>query len=661
MRRDQNPKRFSGLFMRILLSYTTILAVAIVMNVFFYSLAYRRVEENTLESRRLLLSQTADSLSRLISDVISDGKQILATAQVNSLLYCREEDFTVYKKLSVMRLQEELTRRIAYNDSIDSILVLFTRSGISASNAGIRREDALSAELSERFGLTTARLNEASTGHLPFTYDSESGRFTAFCYDSVIRSRPDAICLMAVSTTAVHTILESGADEDGVALWLLSPDGQAIAASSRILPKEALSRLAEETDFSADLHGVSCRFLRTDLSVGGWRLAVAVDMEHFKQPLRRLQEVYISVTLAALVLGALLAVFFSRRRANRIAQITRLFIDRSGAARDELSALEEGMQRLLDENSQYRENIASHLGEIRENWIIRVLHKKIGSEESFRQGCLDYQTGFTSDVFTLVCLEAVAYTGISEAAGDTAEDIYDLVNYSLDAFAGEFLSRRYNSLRCFYNNCFYYILNPKELPEVSLTADEEREELRRICLSLISYARERVGVSLRCYISGTVSGATGLASAYEETREGMARIEAYGISDALNDRESVEATLTAIQSQKDQEKTVSVQVDAIRRSIDARFRDPMLSVSLIADDFHISQSYLLRLFKKELGVGVLEYISQQRVEEAKQLLKETKDTVSVIAEKVGYTNSLALIRAFRKQENLTPTEYRHLF
>ncbi len=98
----------------------------------------------------------------------------------------------------------------------------------------------------------------------------------------------------------------------------------------------------------------------------------------------------------------------------------------------------------------------------------------------------------------------------------------------------------------------------------------------------------------------------------------------------------------------------------VARYVGEHYMDPELSVASVAEYLGVSQSYLLRVFKKEgSGCSVSDYIHRRRVDEAKILLKTTDDTVGDIALKVGYANSLALIRAFKRLENgKTPTEYR---
>jgi AraC-like DNA-binding protein len=120
-----------------------------------------------------------------------------------------------------------------------------------------------------------------------------------------------------------------------------------------------------------------------------------------------------------------------------------------------------------------------------------------------------------------------------------------------------------------------------------------------------------------------------------------------------------EETIYALCHPETEQKEESYGVRVVRY-IEENYTDPELSVSMVAEHFGVSQSYLLRVFKKEgSGCSVSDYIHRRRVDEAKILLKTTEETVGDIAVRVGYTNSLALIRAFKRLENgLTPSAYR---
>lgn len=75
----------------------------------------------------------------------------------------------------------------------------------------------------------------------------------------------------------------------------------------------------------------------------------------------------------------------------------------------------------------------------------------------------------------------------------------------------------------------------------------------------------------------------------------------------------------------------------------------------------LSPTYLSNVFKKETGKTFLEYIQEIRMEKAKELLKHTCDTVSIISEKVGYSDVRYFTKTFIKSTGLKPNEYRKIY
>lgn len=83
-----------------------------------------------------------------------------------------------------------------------------------------------------------------------------------------------------------------------------------------------------------------------------------------------------------------------------------------------------------------------------------------------------------------------------------------------------------------------------------------------------------------------------------------------------------------------------------------------IKLSEIADIFHYNEQYLGRLFKKETGQNVIDYVNRQRLLYAKKLLEETQDKVVEIAAKSGFNNVTYFNRLFQREYRLTPTQYR---
>ena len=83
-----------------------------------------------------------------------------------------------------------------------------------------------------------------------------------------------------------------------------------------------------------------------------------------------------------------------------------------------------------------------------------------------------------------------------------------------------------------------------------------------------------------------------------------------------------------------------------------------LTASNIAEQFHMSASYLSQYFKAKQGITVLDYITNLKMDTAKNLLLTTSLTVSQIAEQIGYANEKTFTRRFKQMMGVTPGEYR---
>jgi transcriptional regulator GlxA family with amidase domain len=68
-----------------------------------------------------------------------------------------------------------------------------------------------------------------------------------------------------------------------------------------------------------------------------------------------------------------------------------------------------------------------------------------------------------------------------------------------------------------------------------------------------------------------------------------------------------------------------------------------------------------RRFRKAAGMTPLEYVHAIRLEQAKQLLETTDETLDKLAERVGYEDATFFSRLFRRKVGLTPAQYRRRF
>ena len=86
-----------------------------------------------------------------------------------------------------------------------------------------------------------------------------------------------------------------------------------------------------------------------------------------------------------------------------------------------------------------------------------------------------------------------------------------------------------------------------------------------------------------------------------------------------------------------------------------------ISLAVLADVFHLNPQYISQLFKNEIGVGFLAYLTNIRIEKAKKLLLSTALSVTDVASQSGYGDYRVFTKVFKKTEGVTPSQFRREF
>lgn len=80
----------------------------------------------------------------------------------------------------------------------------------------------------------------------------------------------------------------------------------------------------------------------------------------------------------------------------------------------------------------------------------------------------------------------------------------------------------------------------------------------------------------------------------------------------------------------------------------------------IADTFGISPNYLSQIFKKNMEIGISEYITTQKITESKRLLRETNLKIYEISDQLGFESSFYFSKVFKKITGVSPKDYRNM-
>lgn len=83
-----------------------------------------------------------------------------------------------------------------------------------------------------------------------------------------------------------------------------------------------------------------------------------------------------------------------------------------------------------------------------------------------------------------------------------------------------------------------------------------------------------------------------------------------------------------------------------------------LSLGMLAEKYHVDSSYLSRMFRKETGVNLIQFITRTRIDRAKELIRRGRGNLTEIAFMVGYDDYTNFNKVFRRLEGCSPSEYR---
>lgn len=98
--------------------------------------------------------------------------------------------------------------------------------------------------------------------------------------------------------------------------------------------------------------------------------------------------------------------------------------------------------------------------------------------------------------------------------------------------------------------------------------------------------------------------------------------------------------------------------ERIRSYIEENYKDPDICLSDLALKFHVSESYVTRVIKKECGKSYTEFLNILRLEEAKRILENSGSIQSQeVAERAGYLNKHYFCRIFKQYTGSSPMEY----
>ena len=151
-----------------------------------------------------------------------------------------------------------------------------------------------------------------------------------------------------------------------------------------------------------------------------------------------------------------------------------------------------------------------------------------------------------------------------------------------------------------------------------------------------SYCQEALRLRVEAYLLKPVD--------FEELREIVDSLKIkLGEMDLLQDAPTAD---------KDR-KLIQEMTDYLNRHLDEE-----ISLRLLGEVFYLTPNYISRIFRNELGVNYLSYLTHLRIEKARELLLKTDRGIAEVSEAVGFHDYRTFTKVFKRYEGVPPTQFR---
>ncbi|MCJ8006969.1 helix-turn-helix domain-containing protein [Lederbergia wuyishanensis] len=118
-------------------------------------------------------------------------------------------------------------------------------------------------------------------------------------------------------------------------------------------------------------------------------------------------------------------------------------------------------------------------------------------------------------------------------------------------------------------------------------------------------------------------------------------------------------TMTRLGEKTQYQDANSLRIEKIKKYIDTHYYDPLTSKD-IAAKLGISSRYINSIFKDYYHKTPIQYLTEVRIERAKELLSETDKEIITICFEVGYETLSTFYRAFKNTMSMSPNQYRNM-
>lgn len=606
-------------FINIFKSYIIVLIIPLVFGIIISSFIAKALYHELVElgnySTYLVQSETDNTLGL----ILSDASQLASHSTLRQTIFFDDEKkYDPSTKIMINSMSKEILA--VSNDYIENIYIYYQVSNSVISYDGRLGGSSVSWYLEKELNLTENDLmdhaRQLPTGGILLNKSKNNPYLIAICpvFGRNSYNIGGAVCIKIDTKLITHGLKEFEFSDGEIFIT----DGDAYFGSSGKSGYnfQDLKAGVAKTMYT---YGLNSKYPNIE-----YRLAIPTST--FFNPFYKSVLITVVYAVFCLISGIAIVLLISYKRYRILGSFMKL--TSSTTPKDAITAIERTLKQVTQHkfsNGNYQVKI----NQLKREKHFERLFTSVPHPKHAISSLGEYGIVFPYEFYTVAVIDNVMdYSGLfaEEGINIDEDELYMHATTILRAVYEELFSEYAKAYVTTVSSCRICIIN----------FDTDGGRIDRTLAEAAEFCKTNFGMELICCRGQTVSS---LSRIKESLKTAM--------SEAFNEN-----------FQDSRENDNSHISERIKDYICENFSNINLDISLIADEFQLSTSYVSRIFKQSTGHTILEYISYCRIAEAKQLLCETNLSIRAISEKVGYSSTRTFTRTMQRLEEISPSEYR---
>lgn len=667
-----------------IISYIAIMIIPLLFGVAIYVYAMQTIKDEVQTIQQQAIVQVKYNLETMEDDLYRVS-YALSSSAYNIGIYAERSNIGGYTPLNVVQLQKTMSSYRVANNNISSIYMYFPDNDYILSNVLTYRYEKLGDDSEKFLGLSKEQFatiqNMDFDKHLLVINPESANPQIYYVYNG--REFNNKITVfMPLNMDALKEMMQI--ENTGV-YWLINKQEIWLGGTQSEIP-ERFFDISDGQEIYTKKSGPVWWMVMPFAEKDNF-LATCILSDDYYQKVDGMQWILIAYLVVSFGVGGIAAWLFSRHHYVPVERLLQTVDSEFQNGKSEYEIITDYLTTMKEQHQVSRRKLKESKEDIHNSQLAKILHS---SNEKLPKKLLEKFEGgkvFEQGEYMIagVLISNDEY-GRSEA--NIERDQLDI--FIVDNIINEVLANKYTLISGQVDGFLVYLIHFHQGSNQT-----NMETVRQNLEYAIYYIDQFYHIDLTINLS-RVSGDIGkIGKSFEEIKE----IQEYRDWDAKDgikirmassmyfpeqddmesiqhyhkytemlqymkkgDYEKVDEMLQSLINKESSEKESAAtpkdrMVAEMVDYIDHHYDDWQLSGKMFAERYQVSLSYLSQVFKKEKGIGLLDYINRVRYTKAKAMIDEGV-TIQEAAKRAGYSTTQPLRRLFRQFEGVTPSQSR---